>query len=1097
MATQTEKAVIDLVINGEQAKASLREIKAGAIDARKEFNRMAEADDPQAYAKKAAEVRALDAAAAQMAGNLKASVSGWSTFKKEAGSMMTGVLGGNLATMGIQALVGLIPLAIDRTVKLRDSLADIAKTTGMTDREVEGLNDTLRGLDTRTPTENLREMAVVAGQFGIAKEQVAGFVTQADRLNVALGDQFNGAEEVATVMTGLRNVFHDLKTDDVGQDMLHIGNSINALESAGAATAPVIADFATRIGGVAIPLGLTTPQVLGLSAALQELQVSQERGSTATVDILNGMAKAPATFAQYARGVDGGKLSTKEFANLVNTDMMGALMAVVRGFKEGDTSATGMAKKLSDMDLKGNGVMEVFMKLASNTGLVEQRMKLAGETIGSTDSVMGEFNKKNYDLAVNLKKLGELFGVLLQRSVLPAFAEWLVSATTKLLGLTSAAEESIRTFERQRDTVRGLEKDTAPLLKRYDELKTKTRLSTDEQTELNTIIKAVAGSIPQAVTQFDAMGNAMAISTDKARAYIVQQKEVLKYTNRVMLADTEKELADAKAKLLGLTQERGRATKVVQTAPGYAGMGGGSVVIPKTTAEVAADQAAVREQNDAIVKMEARKAGLSGDYLGDGNPTPTKPAVPKPKPTAPVNYEEAETKAEKARQAKQEREHARAEKAETRHQESYEKLIQDAQERQAQGRDRTFEREQLQFGEHYAKLLALAGNDKTKQLEINQLMYTELAQIEAREAARKEEQTRKEQEKKQKETEDSNQRFYDAVVGELDTEYAARQQKVGLTPDGQIDPLVGEGEKKQQLLALEEEYLTAKLFLQQISARDMVATEAQLTDNVSKQAWLRAEATKAAAEEQKRVDFALQDARRNAMAEGVGILKGFLGQNTLAYKAAIVAQKAFAIAEIVINSQREIAQIGTMMNPLWALLPDQGATIKAALVIAAKIRTGISIATVVGTGISELAQKDDGGFTGIEDLYGNPEGFYDRPTRVNAGRRSYMVGERRKEFIMGGAMLEQPRFANLALALDAVQRRGDYGPMNQMGGADASTGNVPGTSGTTPTDPALLSALATLTGQLNQVRNQRVELNFRELEDYSEQIRKVRVSATL
>ena len=116
-----------------------------------------------------------------------------------------------------------------------------------------------------------------------------------------------------------------------------------------------------------------------------------------------------------------------------------------------------------------------------------------------------------------------------------------------MLGLNSASEEANTAFENQLTMIKGLEKDTRPLLDRHDQLKAKTKLTKDEQVELNKIIAAVAQTIPSAVTQFDSMGNAMAISTDKAREYVRQQKEVLKYTNRVALEETDNALAQARA----------------------------------------------------------------------------------------------------------------------------------------------------------------------------------------------------------------------------------------------------------------------------------------------------------------------------------------------------------------------------------------------------------------------------------------------------------------------------------------------------------------------------------------------------------------------
>ncbi|CCH01628.1 phage tail tape measure protein, TP901 family [Fibrella aestuarina BUZ 2] len=1111
MANQQERAVIDLVINGEQAKASLKQIKAEAIDARKEFNRMAEADDPAAYAKKAEQVKLLESAARSMGDRLKETASGWQTFLKEGGTILAGVAGGNIATWGLETLVGLIPMAIDKSVKLRDQFADIAKTTGMADSEIQALNKDLKDINTRTPTKELRDMAAVGGQFGVAKEQISGFVKATDIANVALGDQFENAEAVATEMTGLRNVLGDIKTDDVGTDMLHIANTINALESAGAATAPVLADMTSRIGGVAVPLGLTSAQVLGLSATLQELNVTSERGSTAVVDILNGMAKAPDAFAKYARAADGTTLSTKEFAHLVNTDMMGALRAVIKGFGEGDATATGMAHKLDEMGMNGNGVMEVFMKLASNTDMLDKRIGLAQDTILSTDSVMGEFNKKNYDLAVNLKKLSEWFGGLLSKSGLPGFAEWLVTAATKVLGLTSASESSMKAFESQRDSIKSLQKDTEPLLKRHDELKAKTKLTTTEQQELDKIIKAVAGSIPQAVTQFDAMGNAMAISTEKAREYVKQQKEVLKYTNRQAIADTDEELTNARSGLQFLINKR-KAGKEVVVSKGNSGSVQERVY---TTAELQQLDADIAAKNKAIADLETRRSGLSGDYLEEKESTRRRnerrqrvDLLPSAK-SAPTEDTYTESDHERKEREKREKKSQREARTVQKEQETYEKLVEDALERQAKGRDKTFEREQLQFGEHYAKLLKMAGSNKERQAEVQQLMSDELTQIQQREIDRKEkleeqkaEKERIKQEKQLREQRESDKRSYDLVMGGVDQEHEGRQGKLGLTPDGKINAA-----QDLRLLELQEEetYLNAKLLVQQAYSQESADTEAALTENHNRQVWLRAQAEKDASDAMREAQWAVNEARREAMSQGLSVLQSFLGQHTVAYKAMVVAMKAFAIAEIIVNTQREISQMWTNRPPYYWLLPDQGASILTAQTVAAKVRAGVGIGTIAAQGVQELAapgtalaKKDDGGFTGIADLYGDPSGFYSQPTRVNAGRRSYIVGERRREFIMGGAMLENPVFANLALALDAVQRRGDYAPFGQIMGEQARAAT------SAPAGPDYGPQLLAMNGQLNQLRadmtglaNRPVMLNYRLLEEYEDQLGQVRTETSL
>lgn len=288
--------------------------------------------------------------------------------------------------------------------ELDDSLADIRKTTGMTAAEVQNLNTQLGKIDTRTSRQDLRAMAVVAGQLGISTDQVYSFVDSVDKLNVALGDEISGgAEEVAKTMGTLRNVLTDMKSANISDDMLRLGNAVNVLGAAGFATAPVVSDFANRIGGIGIPLGLTSDEVLGLSATLQELNVSTERGGTAVTKILQKMTTNVGDFAKIAG------MNVKPFTELVNRDLFGAFTKVLEGSKRGGQSATLLAGIIKELEISGAGASEVFAKVGNNIGMLNEKVSLAGKSLQNTDSIMNEFNLKNMTLGAVLDKLQKSF----------------------------------------------------------------------------------------------------------------------------------------------------------------------------------------------------------------------------------------------------------------------------------------------------------------------------------------------------------------------------------------------------------------------------------------------------------------------------------------------------------------------------------------------------------------------------------------------------------------------------------------------------------------------------------------------------------------
>ena len=307
--------------------------------------------------------------------------------------------------LGISIGIGMVVRGAGKSlVDFEENSANIAKTLGVTTERAKELSTELLKIDSRSSVEELQKIATIGGQLGISENDIIGFTTAVDKLNVALGDEFTGgADEITTVIGGLRNVFSDIKTDNVEDDLLGIGNALNALGASGSATAPIVSDFAGRIGGVGIPLGLTTGQVLGLSATLQELQVNSERGGTAVTKILQKMTTNTAEFAKLAG------IPLKEFEQMVNTDLFGAFNKVVDGTKKSGKNATELGRILDKLGVDGAGASEVFLKLSSNTELLTKNTKLSTDALKEQDSITAEFNVKNNTLGATIEKLTKEF----------------------------------------------------------------------------------------------------------------------------------------------------------------------------------------------------------------------------------------------------------------------------------------------------------------------------------------------------------------------------------------------------------------------------------------------------------------------------------------------------------------------------------------------------------------------------------------------------------------------------------------------------------------------------------------------------------------
>lgn len=299
----------------------------------------------------------------------------------------------------IQEVVQFGKEAVNSATEMSDAMSDIEKATDMTTQEVEGLVASIQKIDTRTAVEDLTDIAVVAGQLGIAKNEVLGFVESVDRAVVALGDEFTGgAEEVASTIGGLQKLFKETKDLEAGKAINDIGSALNALGAAGSATAPVVADFTARMG----QLGDLSPQInetMGLGAAFQELGLSAEIASGGLSNILLGAAKDTAAFAQQLG------ISEVEMKKLINTDPNTFLLKLAESLRGLPTDQ--VTKRLDDLGIKSQEATKVMSLLKDQTDLVGKYQKLAGEEMRKGTSLTDEFNKKNTNAAAEMAKMGK------------------------------------------------------------------------------------------------------------------------------------------------------------------------------------------------------------------------------------------------------------------------------------------------------------------------------------------------------------------------------------------------------------------------------------------------------------------------------------------------------------------------------------------------------------------------------------------------------------------------------------------------------------------------------------------------------------------
>jgi hypothetical protein len=225
------------------------------------------------------------------------------------------------------------------------------------------------------------------------------------------------------------------------------------------------------------------------------------------------------------------------------------------------------------------------------------------------------------------------------------------------------------------------------------------------------------------------------------------------------------------------------------------------------------------------------------------------------------------------------------------------------------------------------------------------------SQADEREAARQEE-LRKEREKNKGKLEEQRR-----AAAEREKERAAERERIRKEE---------EEEDRQRLIrmwkAAVERMEMFKKVRNDISTEEDFGREERRTREAESYAkWLEDRKAQREKEKQLELDYNhalkqaeidLQNAKFEAASAGLNLLASLAGKNKALQNTLFALDRGLAIAKVVIDTQKEIA--GYYSNPTWSLLPDGGLALKSAAALKAKIRAGVSIATIAAASIQKF-----------------------------------------------------------------------------------------------------------------------------------------------
>ena len=316
-----------------------------------------------------------------------------------------------LQALSIQAVIGGISKIFSNNKEISDALSDVRRTSQLTQVEADKLLETFKGFDTRTSLKGLLDIATIAGQLGIAKDDVAGFTKSIDQLSVVLGSEIpGGAEAVATALGKINGVFRTQVTEgtDIEEAYNRTGSAILGLGQAGLATGEFLTDFTQRVGGAAVAANISLPTILAYGSVLEEAGSSAEVAGTALNRLIGNLSTDRKEFFAIAKLGDA-NLTFKEFTKTINTDANKALEQFFKGLNSGNPTLTQFNDRIATIGIASGPAKNAIISLAQNQEKLSEKIRISTKDYYEADKITEQIALKNDNLAGSVDRLNKTF----------------------------------------------------------------------------------------------------------------------------------------------------------------------------------------------------------------------------------------------------------------------------------------------------------------------------------------------------------------------------------------------------------------------------------------------------------------------------------------------------------------------------------------------------------------------------------------------------------------------------------------------------------------------------------------------------------------
>lgn len=265
-----------------------------------------------------------------------------------------------LSAVAVGAYSAVGGFAVKLASDFENSFAGVRKTVQATEDEFRSLASQFREMARSMPVDvnQINEIAKMAGQLGIKKENIADFTKNIIQLGVA--SQNLAGADAAESLARFGNIMGIAE-----EETANVASAITFLGRSSATSENEIATLARRVASAGRLVGLSASEVLGLSTAISSVGLSAELGGTAISRTLIGMAKAAksgGTELALFSSIAG--MTAQQFQKSFGEDAIGTLGVFFANLKTLADQGEDVFTILDQLSIEGIRQVDVINRLA-------------------------------------------------------------------------------------------------------------------------------------------------------------------------------------------------------------------------------------------------------------------------------------------------------------------------------------------------------------------------------------------------------------------------------------------------------------------------------------------------------------------------------------------------------------------------------------------------------------------------------------------------------------------------------------------------------------------------------------------------------------